>query len=147
MSDRDIQIERMLEGETGRFYIGPDRVQTRAALKGVLADLAETEFARLADAERCVQVMAPVCGRFFEVGTHRIILTGAGTGEKVEVHTEFVYLSPLLEHLSPSEVHLYVAQALTLALERLAGHSDIAALQIAGLLGAGSPPGGASRPN
>jgi hypothetical protein len=133
----------MLEGKTGRCYIGSDRVQTRVALKGVLADLTETEFARLADTDRCIQIVAPACHIVFQVGTHQIIPAAAG----VEVRTAFVYLSPLLERASLGEAQSCVAQALTVALEWLAGRSDIALLQIAGVAGARSPAGGAARPS
>jgi hypothetical protein len=138
----------MLEGETGRCYIGPDRAQTRAALREVLADLPEAEFARLMDdPDRCVHVMAPAGNVFYQVASHRIIVTGAATGEKVEVHTEWVFLHPFLEHLSVIETRSQVAQAFTMALARLAGHSDLAALQLAGSTEAVVPAGGVRRPN
>jgi hypothetical protein len=138
----------MLECKTGRCYIGPDRAQTRAALRGVLADLPEPEFARLMDdPDRCVQVMAPACNAFLQVATHQIIVTGAGIGEKVEVHTEWIFLSPLLERLSVIETRSYVAQALTAALARLAGHTDLEVLEIAGWTGPVGPAGGVPRPN
>lgn len=138
----------MLEGKTGRCYIGPDRAQTRAALRGVLADLPEAELAHLMDdPDRCVHVMAPACNDVIEVDTHQIIVTGAGIGEKIEVHTERIFLSPLLERLSAIETRSYVAQALTVALARLAGHTDLEVLEIAGWTGPVGPAGGIPRPS
>jgi hypothetical protein len=147
MADRIEQVKWILDGQAGiGWCIASDRAETRAALAEILGGMPDPQFAALLQGELHIQVTAPPCVAVFYVGSYRAILAGAADAKEVEIRTELVYLCSSLERLSFPEVKAAVAQALTVATERLAGRSDLQALQIAGMAGGGSCPGGAQRP-
>jgi hypothetical protein len=146
MIDRIEQAKRILDGQAGiGWYIASDRVETRAALAKILVEMPDSQFAALLQGELHIQVTAPPCAAGFYVGSFRATLAGGAGAEEVTVRTEFVYLCSSLERLSFPEVKAAAAQALTVAMERLAGRSDLQALQIAGMADGGLCPGGTQR--
>ena len=135
-------IEGLLAGDVGGWYFGPDRSRTKAAVQEALETFSGEQLAALLAGELRVQVTAPPCSTRFHVASVQVVFPGAAEGYRAEVRLEVIYLAAELESLPIEELRKSVFQAFVVAVERLAGHSDLQSLQAAGMIA-----GPSERPN